>query len=68
MVSKDTFVEEEYSLSETHLDESFVKQLVEVIPHDLELHDLVSNECPLKPIPTCIAFPYDHYFTLLYIL
>jgi len=63
VVSKDIFVEEE--LEETHLEEPSDEECVEVMPHDLELVDPVSIECPpnfhsyfyrLNPIITISLF------------
>jgi len=46
VVSKDIFVEEEYSLEETPLEEPYVEECVEVIPSYMELIDATLVEFP----------------------
>jgi len=62
LVSKNIFIEEEYLLEETHLKEPCVEECVEVMPHDLELVDPFSIECPPKSIPTFIVLPFSSLF------
>jgi len=62
VVSKDSFVEEECSLKETHLEEACDEECVKVIPYDLELVEPMSIEYPLKYIPTSIVLPPSSVF------
>ena len=67
VVSIDVFVEERYSLEQTPLEEPSDEEVVEVMPHDLELIDPISIKCPSKPIPTSNILPLHHCFTLPWI-
>jgi len=51
------FVQVEYSLEETPLEEPCDDEVVEVKPYDLELIDLISIRCPPKLIPTSVVLP-----------
>ena len=62
VVFKDIFIDEEYSLEETHLEESCVEEYAEVMSHDLELVNPVSIECPPTSIHTSIILPLPSLF------
>ena len=57
MASKEIFVNEEYSLEETPLDQPCVQEIDEVMPCDMELVDPNSIKSPTKPISTAVVLP-----------
>jgi len=55
--SKDIFVEEEYLLEETPLEEPWVEECIKVTPSYMELTDATPIKFPLKNIPTSSLLP-----------
>ena len=62
VVSKDIFVQKEYLLEETPLEEPCDEEVVEVMPHVLELINQISIKCPRESIPTSIILPFSSLF------
>jgi len=56
-VSNDILLEEEGSLEETPLEEPSNKEIVDIMPRDMELVDPISIEYLPWPIPTSIIMP-----------
>jgi len=65
VVSSDILVEDGGSLEETPLEETFNKEVVNVMPRDIECVDPISIKFPLGHIPTPI-FYHLHGIVLLF--
>jgi len=62
VVSKDIFIQEEYSLKKTPLEKPCDKEVIEVKPRDWELIDPISIKCSPKSLPTYIVLPLSSFF------